>query len=688
MGFLTIGTPLSFKDTAKRAERIRLLGTLELLQSYLRNHGRKDEVRRFGHECEYMLIQLNPITREAKLMPCAPQLLKRIPDSPEPDSRGYKFMPEFGAFMIEGIPREPWRLDEDYVLDLSKWFADARRHICAVLESMGMQNVYPFTLTSFPLLGVPNTVCEYPMDPSVNRPVMLSEFCSDVLVNPHPRFTTLARNIRTRRGKKVHITSPPFIQSESNVSQNDDPCSSPATVAPIPETDAYDTSSDTVTSDREGYSSEKDENAGHGPSNSHINGSYDYTKEAKDTLSNLFLKPDAGPNVALDEEIDAAVMSNDVRNIIKNIQPSLKPRDPIYMDAMVFGMGMCCLQTTFSCVDEYEARYLYDQLAVLSPLFLALTASTAAFIGTMSSHTTRWRVLSQSVDDRRDEELELVPFSRFSTVTLYISKEPYLLENYKRLNDVAVPSRPDVYKACLDAGIDRVMARHFAYIMARDPLVAFHEDLDAVDTHNTDSHFEAFQSTNWNTVRFKPPPLQAGGSYPIPWRVEFRCCEAQLRDRESACIVAVIALTVRVLLKERWNLYMPMSLVHQNMDASDAQDAIKDHKFYFVDNVANGSEHIGQFTMQEIFFSHDSLGLFNRCARHVEEDFKSGAISKESYDIHMENLQMVKDRICGSRATNSQEIRDYILNHRDFAGNGKVTQQIVFDMLTTLAQSI
>jgi glutamate--cysteine ligase catalytic subunit len=41
--------------------------------------------------------------------------------------------------------------------------------------------------------------------------------------------------------------------------------------------------------------------------------------------------------------------------------------------------------------------------------------------------------------------------------------------------------------------------------------------VDQDDVKQTD-HFENIQSTNWQTVRFKPPPYGA----PIGWRVEFR----------------------------------------------------------------------------------------------------------------------------------------------------------------------
>ena len=53
----------------------------------------------------------------------------------------------------------------------------------------------------------------------------------------------------------------------------------------------------------------------------------------------------------------------------------------INMDCMAYGMGCCCLQITFLARDLKESRYLYDQLAVLTPIFLALTAAAPVFHG-------------------------------------------------------------------------------------------------------------------------------------------------------------------------------------------------------------------------------------------------------------------------------------------------------------------
>jgi len=46
--------------------------------------------------------------------------------------------------------------------------------------------------------------------------------------------------------------------------------------------------------------------------------------------------------------------------------------DHIYMDAMAFGMGCCCLQMTFQACNICEARHLYDQLTPMCPIMVRI----------------------------------------------------------------------------------------------------------------------------------------------------------------------------------------------------------------------------------------------------------------------------------------------------------------------------
>lgn len=79
-------------------------------------------------------------------------------------------------------------------------------------------------------------------------------------------------------------------------------------------------------------------------------------------------------------------------------------------------------------------------------------------------------------------------------------------------------------------GIDRQLAEHVAHLFIRDPLAVYEEKLHIDDEEELD-HFENIQSTNYQTVRFKPPPPGSN----IGWRVELRPMEVY----SSISIVAI-----------------------------------------------------------------------------------------------------------------------------------------------------
>ena len=55
---------------------------------------------------------------------------------------------------------------------------------------------------------------------------------------------------------------------------------------------------------------------------------------------------------------------------------------------------------------------LYDQLAVLAPIMMAMTAATPVLQGRLAATDARWSVISQSVDDRTPMERGVGPFER------------------------------------------------------------------------------------------------------------------------------------------------------------------------------------------------------------------------------------------------------------------------------------
>ena len=50
--------------------------------------------------------------------------------------------------------------------------------------------------------------------------------------------------------------------------------------------------------------------------------------------------------------------------------------DHIYMDAMAFGMGCCCLQITFQASDLQEATRVYDALVPVAPIMVGPNRSS------------------------------------------------------------------------------------------------------------------------------------------------------------------------------------------------------------------------------------------------------------------------------------------------------------------------
>ncbi|KAF4451179.1 glutamate-cysteine ligase [Fusarium austroafricanum] len=244
---------------------------------------------------------------------------------------------------------------------------------------------------------------------------------------------------------------------------------------------------------------------------------------------------------------------DDVRN-------GAAPDDFIHMDAMAFGMGSCCLQITFQAKNITEGRILYDQLSPLGPIMLALTAATPVYKGFLANTDVRWNQISRSVDCRTPEELGEKAYPRLRSEYL----DPDLVYD------------SEIKRQLLEGGMDDRLATHFAHLFIRDPIVVFEEDLQELDLNKTD-HFENIQSTNWQHMRFKPPPADNS----IGWRVEFRSMEIQITDFENAAFSVFMVLVTRAILSFDLNFYIPIKKVDENMERAHEVDAVLKEKFHF-----------------------------------------------------------------------------------------------------------
>lgn len=166
-------------------------------------------------------------------------------------------------------------------------------------------------------------------------------------------------------------------------------------------------------------------------------------------------------------------------------------RPAIHMDAMAFGMGNCCLQITFQAKDIDESRYMYDQLAVMAPIMMALTASTPILKGRLADIDARWGIISESVDCRTPAERgrpdPSAPYqylnaggqkriykSRYDSISTYIYQgiaggvSDRVLNIY---NDIPVAINDESYRELREAGVDPALAQHISHLFIRDPLV-------------------------------------------------------------------------------------------------------------------------------------------------------------------------------------------------------------------------
>mmetsp|Transcript_10386 Transcript_10386/g.19087 ORF Transcript_10386/g.19087 Transcript_10386/m.19087 type:complete len:966 (+) Transcript_10386:169-3066(+) len=728
MGVLTVGRPMPWASSMPYLKYVREHGVLQFINKYNQVKDVRENVLMWGDEIEYCIVSFDRKNRVPRIKLNAAEVRDAL-NAKEASTlaEGCAWMPEYGSWMVEGTPGKPYA---GYSNDLMRVERNMRLRRARLMAILGPDEATP-TLSAFPLLGVGDDFFTtghgdgqaggYTGRSSSswralgNNPISESVSIPDACINPHPRFGALTQNIRSRRGSKVDIRIPlfrdtrtpefdgwPVVDGSGNAV--DRPGSSPSTA-----------NAATATNGERADGRAGVNGAGLGPA----------APAGAPAGASPAAKAKAWPHVA-------------------------------EMDAMAFGMGCCCLQVTFQARDVDESRYMFDQLAVLAPLFLALTAATPVLKGRVVDTDTRWACIAQSVDDRTaleratgvkstrvagppassatasngngngngggggggaKAEVEaaaagnsaegsewlstissesgcmtftdtILPAtadtqtaasstsaaaasaaastssdigsttgvgkntgnkslmagggatrlakSRYGSVSGYIYCEPsaaaadaaaltgkstttrqHLVDEY---NDL--PRELDGWslETLLARGVDLPLAQHVSHLFVRDPLVCFEGMVTEVDDETETQHFENIQSTNWQTMRWKPPPAAAapaalksngnegdgkksgseaeeessGGvagssenkAGSIGWRTEFRPMEVQVTDFENAAFSVLIVLVTRVILAYDLHLYIPLSLVEENMVRAQQRDAVLNQKFWFRKDIA------------------------------------------------------------------------------------------------------
>lgn len=330
----------------------------------------------------------------------------------------------------------------------------------------------------------------------------------------------------------------------------------------------------------------------------------------------------------------------------------------VCMDSMAFGMGCCCLQATVSAGSLRLCRDLYDQLAIVSPLLLALTAATPVLRGRLTAHDTRWHVLQQCVDDRTPRESRTIPKPRFSSADLYVADAVD-----DRLNDLDVPLCTDALDTLTARGVDTRLARHVASLFVRDPLVVHAPVAALLDAPGT-ACFENIQTTNWRSVRLKAP-----GAVPC-WAVELRTMEAQPTDFENCAFFCFAVLLARSFIAGT-RFYIPMSLNDANFDRAVRIDAVRTQHFFF---------NCG--TVRELSLCEIVNGSAGFCG--LAEIARTEARRDQNSAELMHYIDFVAARATGTYPTVASWTRAFVTAHPAYAHDSVVTDSIAADLVAEL----
>jgi glutamate--cysteine ligase catalytic subunit len=390
----------------------------------------------------------------------------------------------------------------------------------------------------------------------------------------------------------------------------------------------------------------------------------------------------------------------------------------IYMDAMAFGMGSCCLQITFQAKNIAEGRKMYDQLIPVGPILLALSAATPIYKGFLADTDVRWNQISAAVDDRTPEELGEMPLKNDRwriPKSRYASNSTYIAQDDTRLRpeyfDPELVVDPDIKARLERGGMDPLLATHFAHLFIRDPLVIFSESLRCLDLNGTE-HFENLQSTNWQHMRFKPPPAGSDGT---GWRVEFRPMEIQPTDAENAAFAVFVVLLTRAILSFDLNLYVPIARVAENMQTAHVRDAVRTQRFYWRKDVfsppvsrvpsrgpMNGATGVSSppsrpqsplgpvedeyelMTADEIIngpAEAERAEGFPGLLPLVESYLSSMNVDVETRCRLATYLDIIRRRADGREKTPALWMREFVRGHKEYKGDSVVTDGIQMDLV-------
>eukprot|EP00347_Sterkiella_histriomuscorum_P009710 403340177 len=630
---------MTYSEYSHLCEKYKQHGLIQFVHIYNAHKNRDITCSKLhcGEELEYSIVQFDHDAKRVYLSTEGYDLIQEFHEK-YPDHPDITLHPEFGNWMVEAVPTEPYGSPckiQELLSCLPK--LTSRREI--LREFFDQKKIQLVSIASPFILGMKDHIIiqdqnlieeiranNYDLE-KVNQ-YSHSRFTIDSTENPHPRFPGLMKSIRERRGEKVSIYVPIY----------------------------------------------------------------------RDVNTNLTVSSDDEP------------------------QPGF-----IYMDSMHSGMGNSCLQVTFEALSLNHSRYLNDMFLPFTPILAALSQSAPFYKGKISDIDLRWDVIAQSVDcrtaDERDPDSEnYIPKSRYSTINHYISDHQYVKQRYMDTYQYKVNQQHVDY--LLSQGVDQRLAFHIASLFIRDPIPTFdyEHDESKFDDSQTTAHFENLQSTNWCSMRFKPPPSKDSK---IGWRVELRTMDIQLTDFENAALFVLVGMIYNILNYFDINLLMDISKIDENMHRAHQVDACSQQKFWFRTNILptgkcykyNKLEE-SDYIISNDFATNSTQPNANGCCFKDEEDYHElylheileGKVDEaqelnykgifplinefmvkhkyeqEQVDQIKHYMEFILERAKGNIMTGARYQRNFVLNHPDYHRDSIITPTVAYDLFNHLQQ--
>ena len=707
-GILRTGTPLPWRVAKPVLNSVRRSGITQFINHYNRAKDVETPLFLWGDELEYGLFRYDNATRRFDVSMRGKEVKELLAEKEKGLTAlgtGCEWQPEFGSWMVEAVPRDPFG---GYISDLflvEKNMQLRRRRLHAAL----LKDEIAPSAANFPMLG-----CEgYAHAVDRRGEVANSAYVSDALINPHPRFGTLVRNIRARRGGNVDIRVPPADRRTVGALHGD----------------AFDSRESAVVRDVASGGAA-------GGDDIHMDAMafgmgcccLQITMQAKSDRESRFL--------------------HDQLTTLAPMMLALSASTPIFKGQLAG------TDTRWDVISQAVDDRTACERGV--PCAGPGVCSDPELVG------GGVRRLSKS---------------RYSSVSRYMGKAETAAEYaaLEALNDVEAAVDEEALAMLVEGGVDASLAHHVAHLFTRDPLVIFDDAVHLDDTKVTD-HFENIQSTTWRTLRWKTPSVAVGieaeararrrsdkkvfslfsfasnkkdaldgspngngdaagedkdkdqrdlQSFGPGWRVEFRPMEIQLTDFENAAFALLTVLASRCLLAMGYNFYLPMSMVEENMRRAQLQNAAVEQKFWVRKEAfrsslvaagnAGGASTLGdvdsgrplvptaaeitpvELTLNE-FFNGKQASAVDRVAGVPGDGFPGlipaiyGYLEALGCDPLTTGrlrpyLTLLSKRASGELPTTAQWIRNVVRSHPEYAGDGRVTPGIA-DALLVLCDDV